>query len=309
VSSNNIIPSSKSELTLHSCPICQVIPKRTRGGGNSCYAIVSPWIRELGVTRKRLSRYSICAVCKVGWFSLRYSEEGLQNLYMHYRGENYTAIRTKWEGWYSQLYNYGHESESWLRLRSDTIKNFLRDKINLSSLEVVDIGGDTGEIAAKLGAKTFRVEEISDRAEKSNNADDNGERVMAMLGHVLEHVRFPKEFLKTLLGDYESVYVEVPNGLPKITKRRRSIGYLLIGLAASLHPFFWRTFSHPSAGRSNPADLLRVSEHLTFFTEESLEALSADLFDAGISRSFRVTQILPPQGSSPVLVLQAFWSR
>jgi hypothetical protein len=185
----------------------------------------------------------------------------------------------------------------------------LRDKINLSSLEVVDIGGDTGEIAAKLGAKTFRVEEISDRAEKSNNADDNGERVMAMLGHVLEHVRFPKEFLKTLLGDYESVYVEVPNGLPKITKRRRSIGYLLIGLAASLHPFFWRTFSHPSAGRSNPADLLRVSEHLTFFTEESLEALSADLFDAGISRSFRVTQILPPQGSSPVLVLQAFWSR
>ncbi len=308
MSRNNIIPLSKSELTLHSCPICQVIPKRTRGGG-SCYAIVSPWIRELGVTRKRLSRYSICAVCKVGWFSLRYSEKGLQNLYMHYRGENYTAIRTKWEGWYSQLYNDGHESESWLRLRSDIIKNFLRDKINLSSLEVVDIGGDTGEIAAKLGAKTFRVEEISDRAEKINNTDDNGERAMAMLGHVLEHVRFPKEFLKTLLGEYESVYVEVPNGLPNITKKRRSIGYLLIGLAASLHPFFWRTFAHPSAGRSNPADLLRVSEHLTFFTEESLEAISADLFDGGISHSFKVTQILPPQGSSPVLVLQAFWSR
>jgi hypothetical protein len=136
-----------AELEMEHCPFCLMKPAPK----NSCWAIVSPWIRELGVTKRRVCRYRICNDCELGWFSLRYSELGLEEPYKNYRGKNYTAIRNKWEPWYDSKYNASHENSDWIKSRAEAISTFLRDKVNLPESEVVDIGGDTGQIAGMLG--------------------------------------------------------------------------------------------------------------------------------------------------------------
>jgi hypothetical protein len=294
--------SANVELDIMHCPLCDVEP----GSQNICWAIVSPWIRELGVTNRRVCRYLICEACEVGWFSLRYSAAGLEKLYKNYRGEIYTTVRNKWETWYDKDYNSAHENPEWIQSRVNAILDFLNGKVDLSGSEVVDIGGDTGQIAELLGAKSFRVVEISDRVTASKS-ETRAMPSIAILAHVLEHVSSPKEFLADLLRTYDDVYVEVPWGLPAITKRRRSIFHLILGLIASFSPATWRPFANPSAGRKNPPQLLRVSEHLTFFKEHSLKRLLADDSRGARLISCGSLEITSPDRISPVQVIQALW--
>ena len=292
------------ELETEHCPFCRMKPNRE----NTCWAIISPWIRELGVTKRRVCRYLICQDCNLGWFSLRYSEAGLERLYKNYRGERYTAIRHKWETWYDKEYNSGHVSPEWLKVRAEAVTSFLHDKLDLSVSDVVDIGGDTGSIAELLGARSFNVVEISDRHTNSKTQTPT-HSTLAVLGHVLEHVSMPKDFLASLLEIYETLYVEVPSGIPAITTQRRSKARLVFGLLASLWPGTWRRYANPSAGRKNPAQLLRVSEHLTFFEELFFERLSAEDF---VGRNFvncRAVDIVSPDIKTPVRVIQALWKR
>jgi 2-polyprenyl-3-methyl-5-hydroxy-6-metoxy-1,4-benzoquinol methylase len=242
----------------------------------------------------------------LGWFSLRYSAEGLENLYKKYRGESYTAVRNKWESWYDGKYNESHQNTDWINSRAKAISTFLKGKVDLSVSEVVDIGGDTGQIAELLGAKSFRVVEISDRAVSSKTQSRHLPSV-AVLAHVLEHVSSPKEFLASLLKNHNSVYVEVPNGIPSITPERRSTARLVLGLLASLSPHTWRPFARPSAGRRHPAQLLRVSEHLTFFNEVSFQNLPAGDIEGSLLVSSISAEIPSPDRTDPVKVLQALW--
>jgi hypothetical protein len=242
----------------------------------------------------------------LGWFSLRFSAVGLENLYKNYRGESYTAIRNKWETWYDNKYNLAHENLDWIASRAQAISSFLHNKVNLSVSEVVDIGGDTGQIAELLGAKSFKVVEVSDRAINSKPQSRHLPSI-AVLAHVLEHVSFPKDFLANLLRNYSSVYVEVPYGIPAITPGRRSVIRLAMGVLASLSPQTWRPFANPSAGRKHPAQLLRVSEHLTFFSESSFERLPVEEFAGAHLVSCITPEILSPDRQAPVRVIQALW--
>jgi hypothetical protein len=296
------IASEDIEFDMGHCPFCGVRPPVE----STCWAIISPWIRELGVTKRRVCRYLICEGCNVGWFSLRYSENGMQSLYKNYRGERYTAVRHKWETWYDSKYNSVHESPRWIKLRAEAISSFLRDKLDLSESEVVDIGGDTGQIAALLGAKSFRVVEISNRAVDSKTQWLTYPTI-AVLAHVLEHVRIPKTFLADTLRNYNSLYVEVPNGVPAITAERRSNLRLVIGLAASLSPRAWRRFANPSAGRKHPAKLLRVSEHLTFFEQSFFDRLSAQPLGIVNLVSCRTLKMPSLDGNTQVGVIQSLW--
>jgi hypothetical protein len=275
---------------------------------NTCWAIISPWIRELGVTKRRVCRYLICSDCNLGWFSLRYSEAGLEKLYKNYRGERYTAVRHKWENWYDKEYNSGHVKPEWLKLRAEAITSFMHDKLDLSVSDVVDIGGDTGSIAELLGARSFNVVEISDRPAYSRTSPQTHSS-LAVLAHVLEHVSMPKAFLTSLLEIYDSLYVEVPSGIPLITTQRRSKARLVFGLIASMFPGTWRRYANPSAGRKNPAQLLRVSEHLTFFEESFFERLPAEDFAGANFVSCRTLEITSPDRKTPVRVIQALWKR
>jgi hypothetical protein len=292
-----------AELDMRKCPFCLVEP----GPKDICWAIVSPWIRELGVTKRRISRYLICENCELGWFSLRYSSEGLENLYGSYRSEAYTAVRNRWESWYDKSYNDAHENPHWIKSRALAIATFLEDKVNVSESEVVDIGGDTGLISGLLGARSIRIVEISDRAASSKTQSESLQSI-ALLAHVLEHVSFPQGFLRNLLENYNSVYVEVPHGIPAITPKRRSILFLAMGILASLSPKTWRQFANPSAGRKHPAQLLRVSEHLTFFEQSTFERIPTKYFSGGhIIVASTSREIPSPDRSTPVRVIQSLW--
>jgi hypothetical protein len=301
-STGELAASPNAELNIEQCPFCKLKPAPK----NICWAIVSPWIRELGVTKRRVCRYLICENCELGWFSLRYSAAGLENLYKNYRGESYTAFRNKWETWYNKEYNLAHENLDWIKSRAEAISSFLQDKVDLSLSEVVDIGGDTGQIAELLGAKSFRVVEVSDRAISSKSQSEALPSI-AVLGHVLEHVGFPKVFLVNLLKSYSSVYVEVPHGIPAITPGRRSVSRLVMGLLASLSPQTWRPFANPSAGRKHPAQLLRVSEHLTFVSELSFERLPIEECARADLVSCVTSEIPSPDRETSVRVIQALW--
>ncbi len=156
------------------------------------------------------------------------------------------------------------------------------------------------------GAKSFRVVEISDRA-VAEKAQSQVFPSIAVLAHVLEHVSFPKEFLANLLQNYKTVYVEVPKGIPAITTEKRSKVRLAMGLLASLSPQTWRPFAKPSAGRNQPSQLLRMSEHLTFFEESSFARLLIEDLAGTDLISCMTLEIPSPDRTASVRVIQALF--
>lgn len=209
------------------------------------------------------------------FFSLRYSERGMQNLYSRYRSEVYTNVRQKWEGWYSESYNAQHSNSGWLDERAKTIRDFLSRYLSIEESYIFDIGGDTGEISSRLGAGGFTVLELSDRFDSNSlGTVSDGLIPIAVMAHVLEHVADPLVELTDLLKKFEAVYVEVPGGLPALSFARGSRVMLTIYLFMSLVPSLWRRVSSPSTGRSNPSSVLRLSEHLTFFSPATIYELA-----------------------------------
>jgi hypothetical protein len=305
-----LLIESNKETYARNCPSCG-----HKKYEKTALAVVSPWIRELGVTNKILSRYFTCAICGSGWMGLRYSEAGMRALYKDYRGPRYTEIRNKWEGWYGASYNLGHESENWVKHRALAIREFLGDYVTLSEYHVVDVGGDTGQISQQLGAKSTEVVELSDRnvtsenfseSESSDTRNRSGKK-LAILAHVLEHVSDPTTTIRQLLVEYPIVYVEIPAGVPQISKARQSLLAPMTNILSSMTHQSWRRLSTPSAGRRNPAQVLRCSEHLTFFSNEGLFRL-AKLLECEVRVTTR--EILAPGSTNETLnILQAAFSR
>ena len=246
---------------------------------------------------------------------LRYSDQGMNALYRDYRGKRYAAVRNKWEGWYDNTYNQGHEDQSWIELRAIAIREFLERFVALSDYHIVDVGGDTGQISTLLGAKSVEVVEISDRnAEiethslgmEENVAKHNGLEI-AVLAHVLEHVSDPIATLKSLLDVYPIVYVELPAGVPQSSRARRSLSLTGLKLIASKMPLVWRSLSRPSAGRIKPAEVLRCSEHLTFFSKGGLIELAVLLGGHVIVENREI--IAPGSFDDKVTIIQAVFSQ
>jgi 2-polyprenyl-3-methyl-5-hydroxy-6-metoxy-1,4-benzoquinol methylase len=230
----------------------------------------------------------------------------MQNLYAEYRSEVYTNIRKKWEGWYSDSYNTQHSSVEWLDERAQTIRSFLSEYLSLEKSFVFDIGGDTGEISSRLGAGGFTVLELSNRFESdSPDTDSDGLIPIAIMAHVLEHVADPLAELKGLLQKFEAVYVEVPGGLPVLSLARRSRAMLTLYLFMSSVPALWRKFSRPSTGRRNPASVLRLSEHLTFFSPLTIYALARQ---SNCEVTLLETEITSP-GGDKAKIIQALFRR
>jgi hypothetical protein len=292
---------SNYEKHLHVCPVCGGAPSSKSGFG-----VVSPWVRELGATKKKFSRMYQCPVCECVFFSLRYSERGMQNLYAEYRSEVYTSIRQNWEGWYSDSYNTQHSSVEWLEERAQTIRLFLCKHLSLEKSFVFDIGGDTGEISSRLGAGGFTVLELSNRFESASpDTASDGLIPIAIMAHVLEHVADPLEELRGLLQKFEAVYVEVPGGLPALSWARRSRAMLTLYLFMSSVPALWRKVSRPSTGRRDPASVLRMSEHLTFFSPLTIFALARQIKCAV---TLLETEITSP-GGDKAKIIQALFRR
>ena len=248
------------------------------GCSNYVFAVVSPWIRELGI-RSVTSKYYLCEKCNSGQFSKRYSDKEMESIYKDYRGRNYLSIRKNWEPWYSSDYNSNHDATTWVENRKVAITEFLLSCGLKNFTTIIDIGGDRGQYIPDMGVNKIvldisdketlpgisRIEEFSELP----NAD------LIIYAHVLEHVAEPFNELKKLFSKSKNIYVEVPFGVPIINKHRKKILNFIYHLISSTNKSLWRRNALPSTGRAVPAKkMLTQSEHLTFFTEESMQVLA-----------------------------------
>jgi len=248
----------------------------------SARGVVSPWIRSLGVRHYRVSKYMSCDSCSSGFFSFRYSDDEMQKIYGSYRGENYLAVRSKWEPWYNQSFNEEHDSEEYVLMRQESLYKFLRKYLSTVPETLVDVGGDRGQYIPNCGQiKSYVIEPSSKKlingVIRLSNLDEINKSNLILYSHVLEHVANPKEEIVKLLQHCDQMYIEVPFGIPEISRARKSKIRFLIKLISSLSPVFWRKYSTPATGRSSKQGVLVQSEHINFFTEKSFQKLAGTL--------------------------------
>jgi hypothetical protein len=206
----------------------------------------------------------------------------MSSIYRNYRGENYLAIRKKWEPWYSYTYNFNHDSQQWIDSRKNSISEFLQANKILDCELIIDVGGDRGQYIPDL-AKQKIVFDISDK-ETSGGATRISEfknlpfADLIIYAHVLEHVKNPIQEILSLFQKSNQIYIEVPYGVPIVNKVRKSKLRFLLHLISSGNPWLWRNKTAPATGRKvNSNKMITQSEHLTFFSEESMEKIASKL--------------------------------
>lgn len=233
----------------------------------------------------------------------------MKKLYSDYRGENYVSVRNKWEPWYSSSYNEAHFSIEYLTKRKAILKEFLTNSGILELRSIVDIGGNTGEFIPEISGLINRyVLDLSNKAMPPGimriadlNEVDNVDLII--YSHTLEHVSFPWLELEKLAKSCKYLYVEVPEGIPSpnVFRKYRIFQFFAVFLSSSYK--VWGSFSRPSAGRKLPALLLRQSEHLSFFSEQTFKVIAKK---QGLEVSTRVTKIITPDAQEATVIQALF---
>lgn len=241
--------------------------------------MISPWLRMLGVKRKRVSKYLNCEFCSSGYFDYRYSNTEMAKIYNNYRGSEYLNTRLKWEPWYNKAFNEEHDSSEFVLMRQSALVRFLGKFLISRPNIVVDIGGDRGQYIPNLGqCESYVIEsskkDLVDGVQRLSSINDIEKYDLIFYSHVLEHVANPRSEIEELLRHAKYVYVEVPFGIPEITKRRKSKIRLFLRLITSISPTLWRQSSEPATGRKSQKSTLVQSEHINFFSEKSLQTLA-----------------------------------
>jgi hypothetical protein len=254
------------------CPLCRAKTK------NGAYAIVSPWVRELGV-KSLLSKYFFCKVCETGFFTKRYSELEMSKIYQDYRGTEYVRKRLKWEPWYTKAYNSSHDSDEYFFSRKHSLEKFLLSNNVTSSKVIVDVGGDRGQFIPEFGMEKIVIDisskELIPGVRRVSSINESPNADLIIYAHTLEHVAEPISELEKLFEKSDQIYVEVPFGVPEISKFRKSFMRFCITLATILHPGLWARNAQPATGRIvSSRKTLTQSEHLTFFTEKSFQVIA-----------------------------------
>jgi hypothetical protein len=128
---------------------------------------------------------------------------------------------------------------------------------------------------------------------------------LIIYAHILEHIKDPIIEIEKLLKKSRYVYVEIPLGVPKPSKLRKSRLFQLAVVAASLFPKVWAYLSMPAAGRLTSANILRQSEHLNFFSTKSMQVIAKQLNLDCIVRECDI----PTPDLKIARVIQVFFSR
>lgn len=274
------------------CPIC----KRSPANRYIAPALISPWIREMGVKSKK-ANYIICPECEFGYFDYRYSDEEMSLIYSNYRNSRYVFIRNKWEPWYSEKYNSNHEKPEYVTRRNKIVEEFVSSRVNSSLRNVLDIGGDIGQFIPNFNNANKFILEVSGKkplagVRQLSNLDEIENIDLIMYAHVLEHVAHPVEELESFFLRSQNVYVEVPFGLPEINPERKNLKqYYRYYIASHFHSH-WRKLASPATGRTvAPKKTLIQSEHINFFTEKSLQVIAARF---NLSVTTRVVEVFTP---------------
>ena len=230
-------------------------------------------------------------------------------LYGDYRGENYVSVRNKWEPWYSNLYNEAHLNSNYLTQRKSILNEFLTNSGILELRSIVDIGGNIGEFIPEISGLINRYvldlskKELPLGVQRIADLNQIGNVDLIIYAHTLEHVSFPWLELEKLAKSCKYLYVEVPEGIPSPNVFRKYRIFQFFGVFLSFSHNAWGRFSRPSAGRRLPASLLRQSEHLSFFSEQTFKVIAKK---QGLEVSTRVTNIITPDAQEATVIQALF---
>ena len=263
-----------------------------------CGAVVAPWILTESTPKlnehEGLSEYCCCSNCGLHFFSKSFSKSQLAKMYSHYRDQEYQKNRQRYEPWYTKKFNSAiGNDEKIIALRRENLLNLVNfavaeKKINPPQV-LVDWGGDRGQFIPPFPSLTKKfVYEVSDALPvegveriKSVNEVKLVEPDFLMLCHVLEHDHLARETLALIsnLMLRESVlYLEIPDDrisvFPKPGTHVKFRNFLLRHRTAFIVVDAYSLFTLRILGKRFPFQILKQSEHVNFFCQESILKLT-----------------------------------
>jgi SAM-dependent methyltransferase len=196
-----------------------------------------------------------CADCGMLFLDMRFDDEEMAALYDDYRGEAYTAARSRFEPGYAArnallLDGSGYNAQT---------EAFIEPYLNASP-RVLDWGGDSGvNTPFRSRAAQHDIYDISSRpvVEGARAVDHDMAKAniydLIVFSNVLEHVPYPREALREIVSVMRPetiLYVEVP------------------------HEEAVRLIEDPTQRLESKR---HWHEHINFFTPEALDALLRDV--------------------------------
>jgi SAM-dependent methyltransferase len=250
-------------------------------------AVFTGFIAELVFSKTPESTNLLeCQKCGFRFFERRYTDDEMLRLYGNYRGKHYFAVRHRHEPWYTQrLNNFTTQSETLIRQTQKFILERL-GKYCPNAISILDYAGDRGQYIPDGIPQKF-VFDMSDakpvqgvtKLSALDLKDRRFDAVMAL--NILEHVSSPLEEITNIAAFCNpsgtlivSVPEEYPRFLPGYSFCARSIRFFTI--RSRLLAMGEDLFSKIMKFKLNvfpPLSLVSQSEHLNFFTYESLSLL------------------------------------
>ena len=259
-----------------------------------CAAVIAPWIQgeheSKVASQERLSEYCRCNGCGLYFYSKRFTESQLEMMYSHYRDERYQKHRQRFEPWYTKKVNFGiGNSQETIALRkANLLKLVNRAVINGTispPMSIVDWGGDQGQFIPdfqhapkKMVYEISNVKPISGVGQVASIQEiKTVEPDFIMICHVLEHDHCARETINTiseLLPKNGILYIEVPDDRIGITpKHHTSVRRQLFLLNHRLLFIVLDAYSLLTLRilkKRMPLQILKQSEHVNFFSRESI---------------------------------------
>lgn len=272
------------------CPICG------SPGTIQAYGRIAPFILQLrGNPADAPSETTLCRCerCDLVYFSHRFDEKTFAAMYSGYRNERYMSIRRRWEPWYSRAVNNASEPGSAVvDERVEYVTRIVDSYIPIESLRnIVDYGGDEGQFFPAGYSGPKYVVEVSGKnlvdgvqaAPSLEEVPDKPQLVVA--AHILEHLADPAALVndvRAAVADDGMLYAEVPLDRPKVHPWHARPPYRRFLKSVATHRASWIAADFAAGvarnlGHAVPRlGAVKQSEHINYFSKESLQALLAN---------------------------------
>ena len=265
--------------------------------GKDYWGVIAPFLSDfVRPEHPSIVKLLECSSCGHRFFSYRFSDSEMSRLYSGYRGPDYFSVRKKAEPWYREGTNSANLDPDIVSSRKQGLLSFLRSHLPPDKKDFVfaDVGGDAGQfIPLELASAAYVVEKSDQKTvegiKRVSAVTDISEGIdLIVCAHVLEHIPDPVSFIRQTLNSAAMaqgclVYLEVPLERYHISDAMSSAGYKsYLGCLVRFRPLlvfadFASVLARGFLNRVFPPLIIKLHEHLSFFTPRSLEECLRDL--------------------------------